>query len=303
MLIMKSICIGSAQCVIKDYHCAGKDGVYVSKQDDKLWLYVNITNQCNARCPFCVNADVNVNPAVVDSEILSRVLKRVKSHIRGVSITGGEPMLYPDLVDTVAMTVKDILGETTPLELVTNGTNLHSISSLRSLDRIASIHISRHMVGDDQNRELMGFEAPSFAQIRKLVARLADPGKVVLNCVMQKGGIETEADIRSFLEMASWAGVRNTSFVGLFLANRFCEEHYISPSSLSLKEDNRFSIWNQYHDYDYCSCSSGDYRAENGYVRFYYRCPGVKKAEYVRQLVYTHDNRLLTGFGGEEIRF
>lgn len=303
MLIMKSICIGSAQCVIKDYHCAGKDGIYIPKQEDTLWLYINLTNRCNARCPFCVNSDVNINSVVINPEILHRVLTNVKLHVSGVSITGGEPMLYPDLVDTVAMTITDVLGETIPLELVTNGTNLHIIPGLNSLDRIASIHISRHAVDDSKNRELMGFAAPSFAQIKKLVNQLADPGKVVLNCVLQKGGIATEADIRSFLEMASWAGVKNTSFVGLFLANRFCEEHYISPSSLSLNKDHRFSIWNQYHDYDYCICSSGDYCAENGYVRFYYRCPGAKKAEYVRQLVYSHDNRLLTGFGGKEIRF
>ena len=37
-------------------------------------------------------------------------------------------------------------------------------------------------------------------------------------------------------------------------------------------------------------------------MRFYYRVPGSVAPSYTRQIVYTHDNRLLQGFGDEEIQ-
>ena len=104
-----------------------------------------------------------------------------------------------------------------------------------------------------------------------------------------------------YLEMAAQTGVRNTSFISLIPANDYCIEQFVHPDSLHLEKDERFRIWNRFHDHDFCSCSSGDYKAASGWVRFYYRAPGRAAVPYARQLVYTADNRLLAGFGGPSI--
>ena len=210
-------------------------------------------------------------------------------------------MLFPELVDEVAGAAFEILGPDVRLEMVTNGTNLKKLPELKHLDRFTSVHISRHRAEDEENAALMGFSAPSAGEIRELVSRLPDPGQIVFNCVLQKRGVETVEDAAAYLEMAAKAGVQNTSFVGLFLANDYCRRHYVSPAALDFEKDERFCLWGQQRDHDYCRCGNGDYRSENGYVRFYFRCPGTGKAPYARQLVYNHDNRLLDGFGGEEI--
>ena len=120
----------------------------------------------------------------------------------------------------------------------------------------------------------------------------------VLNCVLQKNGVHNLESVRAYLEMAAEIGAANVSLIGMFLANDYCRENYISPEILDFSGDCRFSIWNHFHDHDYCQCSSGDYKAEAGYVRYYYRCPGnVAKPDYCRQLVYGTDNQLRAGFG------
>ena len=301
---MKELQIGKRNLKVKDYFCANDlSGEYISRSDNKLWLYVIITDVCNANCPFCVNPSRKSGKNPFSINDFRQTLENIKPFIYGVSITGGEPMLYPEMVDDVAAVVTEILGTDIELDLVTNGTALDKIPALKMLDRFESIHISRHKTDDAENALLMKAKTPDIKEIRTLISLLNDPAKIVLNCVMQKNGVSNASEMADYLEMASWAGVRNTSFVGLFMANQFCRDNYISPASIDLSRDKRFRMWNKFTDHGYCSCSSGDYSAVSGNVRFYFRCPGNRGATYCRQLVYTADNKLLDGFGGVEIVF
>ena len=93
----------------------------------------------------------------------------------------------------------------------------------------------------------------------------------------------------------------NVSLIGLFHANDYCKENYVSPLALNLETDSRFTIWNHFHDHDFCQCSTGDYKAKSGYIRYYFRCPGnIPTPETCRQLVYRSDNVLRAGFGDAE---
>lgn len=300
---MKEIIIGNRILNIKDYYCSAINGEHISRKDNKLWLYVNITDTCNASCPFCVNPSRENGDNGFSVDKFKNTLERVSSFVYGVSITGGEPMLYPKLIDEVSMIVTDTMGTSVELNLVTNGTAIKTIPQLKTLERFESIHISRHKIDDKENAALMCAKTPTIKEIKELVSMLDDPAKIVLNCVMQRNGISNISEMANYLEMAAWAGIKNTSFVGFFMANQFCKDNYVSPASIDLSQDKRFRVWNKFNDYDYCSCSSGDYCADKGHVRFYYRCPGKSKANYCRQLVYTADNRLLDGFGGNEILF
>ena len=58
---------------------------------------------CNLRCPFCHNADLVRHPVAVasmEAEVLE-FLERRRGLIDGVCITGGEPLLQPDLLSFV----------------------------------------------------------------------------------------------------------------------------------------------------------------------------------------------------------
>ena len=297
---MKSIRIGNHFINVKDYYCSqGQD--YIPREDGKLWLYVNITDICPASCPFCVNPGRKSGTTPFAIENFCETLKKIKQYVYGVSFTGGEPMLEPLLLDQAVKSAYQIMGSSVELDMVTNGINLEVLPSLHFINYLDSIHLSRHLISDQENSDLMGFSSPTWKQIKECIDVLEDPVRIVLNCILQKGGIDNLEKMSLYLENAADVGVRNVSFIGMIGANEYCYEHYVDPESIHVGEDDRFRIWNQFHDHDYCRCCSGDFRAKDRWIRFYYRVPGPKRASYARQLVYTSDNRLLCGFGGEEV--
>ncbi|MCQ2795910.1 MAG: anaerobic ribonucleoside-triphosphate reductase activating protein [Bacilli bacterium] len=79
------------------------------------------TEGCNFRCPFCHNGSLVLNqhnPIIPWSEIQD-LLKNRKGKIDAVVITGGEPLIHPDIVDKI----KEIKEMGYMVKLDTNGTN------------------------------------------------------------------------------------------------------------------------------------------------------------------------------------
>lgn len=263
----------------------------------KAW---EITWLC-ASCPFCVNPGKKSGNSSFDRIAFRKTLEIVSEHIYGISFTGGEPMMDPASLDAAISVAADVMGDTVEIDTVTNGINLERFLSFGSLESLCSIHISRHMIRDEDNQRLMGIATPTMDDIQSFVAKIPDPARIVLNCILQKDGVNCREQAAEYLEIASKAGIKNVSFIGLIVANRYCSDQYVDPRSMHFEEDLRFRVWNQFHDHGFCSCSSGDYKARNGWIRYYYRMPGAEGAFYTRQLVYTADNKLLSGFGGTEI--
>lgn len=86
------------------------------------------TGGCNLRCPFCHNASLVLSPREggnKEEEVLSYLASR-KGILEGVCITGGEPILQPDLSDFVEK-VKT-MGYSVKLD--TNGSDPGALSLL-----------------------------------------------------------------------------------------------------------------------------------------------------------------------------
>ena len=83
---------------------------------------------CDMRCPFCHNAELldGTAPPVMDEEELLLFLKKRQGLLDGVAITGGEPLLQPDLPEFAAK-VRE-LGY--PVKLDTNGTHPDRLARL-----------------------------------------------------------------------------------------------------------------------------------------------------------------------------
>ena len=77
------------------------------------------TGGCNLRCPFCHNATLVLSPhdsENMEGEVLE-YLSRRKGLLDGVCITGGEPLLQPDLMDFM----KKVKALGLAIKLDTNG--------------------------------------------------------------------------------------------------------------------------------------------------------------------------------------
>jgi len=94
-------------------------------------------SRCNFRCPYCHNRELVLDtlPKIDERDVIED-LKLRKKYIDGVVITGGEPTLYPDLIDLITEIKKIPLL----VKLDTNGTNpdlLEELLSLKLLDYVA----------------------------------------------------------------------------------------------------------------------------------------------------------------------
>ena len=93
---------------------------------------------CNFRCPFCHNAPLvteKPQPIMNDEELLE-FLKKRKGILEGVAISGGEPLLQPELPELM----KKIKELGYKIKLDTNGSvpdKLKSLISCGLVDRVA----------------------------------------------------------------------------------------------------------------------------------------------------------------------
>ena len=97
------------------------------------------TKGCNFRCPFCHNASLVVScsdcPDITEEEILT-FLKKRQGILDGVCITGGEPLLHPE-IETFIKKVKE-LGYA--IKLDTNGSRpgiLKKLVEQKLVDKVA----------------------------------------------------------------------------------------------------------------------------------------------------------------------
>lgn len=93
---------------------------------------------CNLRCPFCHNAGLVTEPLTeaITADELYAFLKKRTGLLDGVCVTGGEPLLQPDLFEFL----KPIRDMGFAVKLDTNGTNpdrLREITESGLIDTVA----------------------------------------------------------------------------------------------------------------------------------------------------------------------
>ncbi|NLK28465.1 MAG: anaerobic ribonucleoside-triphosphate reductase activating protein [Clostridiales bacterium] len=84
---------------------------------------------CNMRCPFCQNSSLVLCPGsvpTISSEEVFSYFEKRKGILEGVCITGGEPTIYPELIDLI----KRIKSLGLKVKLDTNGSNPDILKSL-----------------------------------------------------------------------------------------------------------------------------------------------------------------------------
>ena len=126
---------------------------------------------CDMRCPFCHNAELidGSAPAVMEEEELLAFLEKRKGLLEGVAVTGGEPLLRPDIIQ-LAEKIRD-LGY--PLKLDTNGTHPDRLREMisRGLAAYVAMDIKN---SPDRYAQTAGLDMLDLGPVRESVSILME---------------------------------------------------------------------------------------------------------------------------------
>lgn len=295
---MKTINLFGHDIIVRDTLCS-TDPKDLKVVDPSLRLYIKLTDACNADCLFCANRESR-DFGNLDFRKLEFVIRYLlyKKLLHGISITGGEPMMNPDKMN---MLLNLIYGIDPNMEVAisTNGYNLRSFLDMEHVNKLESIHISRHHYDDEVNYSIFGSrEVASTEDIVALQEGLDDKRIININTLVMKDYIEDLASIKRMLNYVGDVGVYKNGFVSLMKCNQFSKDHFINFNDIFSSLDESFYLGHHFYNGEYCECVDGVYLTDNErMVEFYARMVKDCSCPYTTQLVYTSDNKVTAGFG------
>lgn len=122
---------------------------------------------CNMRCPFCHNMDIVEGGLKEDDYTVEEVLeflKRRKSVLEGVCITGGEPTLSSELPDFI----RNIKALGYKVKLDTNGTNPQMVRDLYAEGLIDYVAMDIKSSADEY-KKVCGNQGINFVAIKESI--------------------------------------------------------------------------------------------------------------------------------------
>jgi molybdenum cofactor biosynthesis enzyme MoaA len=249
-------------------------------------LFIKVTNACNAKCLFCSNANTkNIN----EKFNLTKLLKIVQEFrnqniiINRINITGGEPSLVTNLVQTIL----DELDKDIHLHLNTNGLFKQSQELMRN-PRWDSISVSLHHYDIAKLSELYGTSIPKTAFAFKSI----DTNKVNVSCNLIKGYIDCTEEAHKILDFTLELGIPRIGFVSLMKVNDYCQCHYVDFEDIHLDSISHVYFTKSMNRGTDCKCSNFLYNKGLKILEIYTRnymnpiyCESafVYDGEYLRQ--------------------
>jgi len=171
-------------------------------------LRISVTDRCNFRCPYCMPAEV-FGPdhafleaaQVMSLAELHRIVRQfVRLGVEKVRITGGEPLLRPDVADLIHLLKRDL--RISEVALTTNGWLLAGRASALREAGLDRINVSLDSLDARTFARMSGGgKAVRIERVLEGIAAAAGLGfPIKINMVVQRG--VNDGDI---LAMAAWA--------------------------------------------------------------------------------------------------
>jgi cyclic pyranopterin phosphate synthase len=159
-------------------------------------MRLSVTDKCNLRCTYCMPADgLQWLPkqAVMTAEEIQRIvgIGVERLGVRELRITGGEPLVRPDLVDIIA--VLRARHPQLPISMTTNGVGLEERAQALREAGLTRINVSLDSLHEQTFTQLT--RRPFLGKVLGGVegARAAGLGPVKINAVLMRGINDLEA--------------------------------------------------------------------------------------------------------------
>lgn len=155
------------------------------------------TDGCNLRCPFCQNSDLvlRTEKKLISEEEVLAFLKKRRGVLDGVCVTGGEPLLHPEL-ESFLEKVKSLGFD---IKIDTNGSNpafLHHLIDKRLADFVA-MDIKNSLPKYGETVGIAGFDTSAVEESAALLMSGNLPYEFRTTVVME---FHAEADFYSISE-------------------------------------------------------------------------------------------------------
>lgn len=171
-----------------------------------LNLRVSVTQRCNLHCPYChregeeKSVSSSVNEMTME-EIVRIVRVAVSLGMRKVKLTGGEPLLRPDILDIVKG-IAELRG-LKDLSMTTNGTLLSKYAEGLRCNGLMRVNVNIPTLDNETYRKLTGGSLQDVLNgIRDAVNAGLNPVK--LNMLVLKG--VNDKDIAEMMNFAGESG-------------------------------------------------------------------------------------------------
>jgi len=195
-------------------------------------LRISVTQQCNLECFFCHKegeAPSSLSPMSRD-EIRTLVEIGSKLGVRKVKITGGEPLLRPDITDIVG----DISRCLDEVSLVTNGTLLRPIASGLRDAGLKRVNVSLHSLDRESYRRIAGKDQLKAVEEGIDAALENELRPVKLNVVVLRG--INDSEVSGMIDFAAEKGtILQLIELQRIDGDEWFESSYLDLSSLEAK--------------------------------------------------------------------
>ena len=207
-------------------------------------------------------------------------------------------MMNPDKINMLLNLIYSI-DPNMEVAISTNGYKLRSFLDMEHVNKLESIHISRHHYDDEVNYSIFGSrDVASTQDIIALQEGLDDKRILNINTLVMKDYIDDLGEIKKMLNYVGDVKVYKNGFVSLMRCNQFSREHFINFNDIFGHLDESFYLGHHFYSGEYCECVDGVYLTDNQeFVEFYARMVKDCECPCTTQLVYTSDNRVTAGFG------
>lgn len=149
------------------------------------YLRVSVTDKCNLRCIYCIDEKDNTflknDEKLTDDEIYRIVKESSELGIKKVRITGGEPLVKPNLVNLIGR-INSISG-IEEIYLTTNGILLADMIDELALNGLKGVNISLDSLNEERFNKLT--RLGKLNKVLEAIDKAIDLGiKVKLNTVI-----------------------------------------------------------------------------------------------------------------------
>ena len=207
-------------------------------------LRISITDRCNFRCVYCMEPDVRFAPAaeLLSAEEIVRMARIATAMgVRKIRLTGGEPMLHPNLREIIEGIRASCDAE---IAMITNG-SLASPARLRDLKAagLDRITISIDSVRPDRFKAITR-STSSLEEVLATVRACIDVGltPVKLNAVLIRGRNDDEAADLAALARELDVEVRFIEYMPLDSSHAWDASKWVPAAETRAAIEERFPL-------------------------------------------------------------